>query len=140
MYLVNESNPAAISLAKKMSEHKHKQDGIINCTPEEIACINSGDFTPFNLTHEGSPLQKVEAGGSYILFADHGTSVDDAFEAAALLGINLGIVRTNESKAWALNGDGSITQLNVTASELSKAHGIESGTILADVIDIKGDK
>ncbi len=53
MYLVNESNPAAISLAKKMSEHKHKQDGILNCTPEEIACITNGDFTSFNLTHEG---------------------------------------------------------------------------------------
>lgn len=99
MYLVNESNPAAISLAKKMSEHKHKQDGILNCTPEEIACTTNGDFTSFNLTHEGSPLQKVEAGGSYILFADHGTEIDDAFHAAESLGINLGVVRIDDIDA-----------------------------------------
>jgi len=96
MYLVNSDNPAAINLAKNLSESSHIEGAIIPCSKAEMDCYGSDDFQAINLNDISTSLVTVYPGSSYICFADNETSIADIVTTASHLDIEIGIIRVDK--------------------------------------------
>jgi len=94
-FLVNSDNEHAVSLAKKMAKEA-KPGALVLCTDNELRAYEDKEILSININDSNNiPIAKVSSGESYILFCNDKVDIDNLFQVAEELRIQIGIVRVD---------------------------------------------
>lgn len=97
IYLVNQDDPHAKTLAEKLSEEK-KPGSIIPLTQGEMELYNSNDFQVLAHAENNGLLAEVEKGKRYVMVVNPDyTNIDDILRISEILQVNIGIIRKRGS-------------------------------------------